>query len=294
MQTPAINLVMLNRPREAPPGVFDDTVASVGYLLRQAGFRTFVSHSVLDPSALNILWGAGTHFSPPLDQIRAIARPEFSIIFNMEQIGSDSPLVGEAYLRFLSEYRVLDYNQRNITELRRRWPEVRAAEFPVLPSPLLAGEFDLPASFPAYDAEVAFYGAINERRRSTLNALTAMGYRVKLVPGHYGPRLSSEIVCSNMVLNIHHFDTAIFEVARCLRPLALGIPVVSERSLMPAGVDWTESGITFCPYADIPAYCRMLLGDPAQCDQAARRSHHFIQQPRWAELARSVIEGMRG
>ncbi|MRW93644.1 hypothetical protein GJ699_26985 [Duganella sp. FT80W] len=122
MNTPIINLVLLKRFVTNEPSVFDDTVYSVRYHLQQAGFEVLVSCNVIAPDALNIIWGVGTWGSPTLEQMRQLAKPEYSIIFNMEQLGSDSALVTDEYLQFLSEYRVFDYNQHNIDALQARFP----------------------------------------------------------------------------------------------------------------------------------------------------------------------------
>src|SRR5471030_1278153 len=141
MKIPAINLVLLKRFTTMEPAVFDDTAYSVLHYLKLAGFDAYLSCNVIAPDALNIIWGACPPFSLPLEDIRAIAKPEYSVIFNMEQIASDSNLVTEDYLQFLSEYRVLDYNQRNVDSLLARFPGMHCQEFPLLPAPTFAADF---------------------------------------------------------------------------------------------------------------------------------------------------------
>ena len=99
---------MLKRFNTLEPSFFDDTVHSVEYLLKLAGFKTYLSCNTIDPNTLNIIWGAHAHFSPPLEKILEVAKPENSVIFNMEQIAYGNSFVTPEYINFLSNYRVLD------------------------------------------------------------------------------------------------------------------------------------------------------------------------------------------
>lgn len=292
MPLPIVNLVMIKAYTTLEPSVFDDTVHSVAFLLKQAGIQTYVSCNSVDPGVLNIIWGAGTHGAPPLEVIRSIAKPEYSIIFNMEQLGSSSNLVSEDYLNFLSEYRVFDYNFNNILELNKRFPALRASEFPVVPSPLLAGDFQIPADLPATEFDIVFWGAGNDRRLALLREIFARGRTIKTIGGAYGANLSAQIFDSRIALNIHFYESAIFEIARCLRPLAMGLPVVSEHSRMPETVDWSGSGIFFGAYDEIPDLCDRLLAHPQDISMAAKRTRHFISRQDWVAVARDKILGM--
>jgi hypothetical protein len=281
---------MLKRYTTEEPSFFDDTVHAVDYLLRQAGFQTHVSCNVIDPGLLNIIWGANAHGSPTLDQIRAVARPEFSIIFNMEQIALGNSFVTMDYLNFLSEYRVLDYNHRNIEAMHSYLPQIDAFEFPVLPSPLMASDFSVSKGLDPNKFDVAFWGAKSDRRMHVLQQLVSTGHSVKYIGGAFGRNLSTEIYDSNICLNIHALDTGIFEIARCLRPLSMGMPVVSEMSHTPRLVDWTNSGIFFCQYDELAEKCHELIENPSLVNEALRKTQHFIYDGEWSRQARKIIQ----
>jgi hypothetical protein len=287
MNIPPINLVLLKRFNTIEPSFFDDTVYSVEYFLKLAGFETYVSCNIVDPRALNIIWGAHAHFSPPLDQILEIAKPEFSVIFNMEQIAFGNSFVSEEYLSFLSEYRVLDYNFKNIQAMQEHNPRIRASEFPVLPSPQFASDFQI--SSEKESSDVVFWGAPSDRRFNTLNAIIAHGNSARYISNAYGKYLSQEIYNSGICLNVHALQTGIFEIARCLRPLAMGMPVVSEVSQLPKLVDWHQSGIFFCEYDQIVDCCQNLLDNPKLVNQAIRKTQHFVHNKDWIEITRNTI-----
>lgn len=287
-----INLCMLKMSGYLGPSFFDDTVVAVEHLLRTAGFRTRISTNTVTVDALNIIWGAGTHLGRDLAAIRASARPDNSVIFNMEQLSSDSVLVDAAYLDFLQGYRVLDYNENNIAALRAARPGVTALEMPVLPAPALATGSGAVAPRRARH-DVAFYGSLTPRRETVLAELERRGLSVLRIHGAFGPSLSQALLDAKVVLNVHCYSSAIFEIARVLRPLALGVPVVSETSVMPASVDWTRSGIVFADYGRLADECESLVVDAERRHQALRQSFAFIgDDGAWRTQARNVIAAL--
>ena len=287
-----VNLVSVGVYDRAIPWVFDDTIRSVYALLIRAGYQTFISHNVIAPEALNIIWGVGSHFSPSYEEIESVAKSENSVIFNMEQIALGNSFVNHEYLKFLSKYRVLDYNQTNVTALKLLLPDVSAVEFPVIPSPEFASDFG-GRNFQLKDNySISFFGAKNDRRTRILEYLAEGNFKILNVKGKYGAQLSEAIQNTNLCLNIHALDTAVFEVARCLRPLAMGIPVISEFSQMPQNIDWGESGVYFCSYQDVPAVCEQLAGDPKLVLELVRMTLNFIHSPKWPELARSALDAI--
>jgi hypothetical protein len=245
-----INLVNLSKFGGPGPAVFLDTIDSVSDMLQEIGYQTKISSNVILNDAINILWGVGSVFSPSYEEVAAIATPKNTIIFNMEQLGSESTLVTDEYLNFISKYIILDYNQHNLDILSTK-NKCDGYEFPILPSKKFM--FDYPYSNSIQKQyDLAFYGILNERREELIRKLASSDISVKIISGKYGAELSSALLDCKFVLNLHYFESAIFEVARSLRPLAMGIPIISEASIMPKFTDWSESGIIFEEYANLP------------------------------------------
>lgn len=293
MLTPSlISLCILKLTGYQGPSYFDDTVIAVEHILHLAGFRTRIVTNTITVDALNIVWGAGTDLGRDLTAIRSVASPANSVIFNMEQLSSDSALVDDNYLDFLQAYRVLDYNYHNIEALQAVRSGIVAREFPVVTVPSLAGGTSAESPIrPRHD--VAFYGSINPRREKVLMELERRGISVLRISGAFGPDLSQALMDAKVVLNVHHYNSAIFEIARVLRPLALGIPVVSETSLMPNSVDWTRSGIVFAEYEQLADCCEALVVDAERRHQALRRSFAFLgDQARWTQEAQHLVEAL--
>ena len=141
-----INLVNLSKFGGPGPAVFLDTIDSVSDMLQEIGYQTKISSNVILNDAVNILWGVGSVFSPTYEEIAAIATPKNSIIFNMEQMSSNSTLVTEEYIDFLSKYVVLDYNQENLSRLSAL-PKFIGHEFPLIPSKKFISDYPKPDSY---------------------------------------------------------------------------------------------------------------------------------------------------
>ena len=248
-----VNLCSFGHPDLSVAGVFDDSILSVAHLVRLCGSVPVISRNTIDPGALNILWGAGAHHSPPFASLLQHCNEANTIIFNMEQIDSSSPLVSQEYLKFLTHFRVLDYSVHNIRALRKSYPLIRAEEFPLLPAPEFCHDHEIIGAERSY--HFAFYGSMNQRRQSVLEHIQAHGVRIKIIGGMYGKQLSKELLECHAVLNIHAYETSVFESARALRPMAMGMPMVSEISHLPQLIDWGSAPIKFVEYDALASCC---------------------------------------
>jgi hypothetical protein len=272
-----INLVMLKLHGYMGPSFFDDSVISVEYALRIAGYQTRISTNTIAIDGLNIIWGAGTHLGPDLAAIEAVASPKNCVIFNMEQIAGESPLVNKGYLQFLKKYRVLDYNEHNIRAIQAIDSDVKATEFPLVPAPSLGHYAHAqPSEQNGYHFDVGFYGAMSDRRESILDELEARQLRVNRVSGQFGDNLNNAISSTKAILNVHCYSSMIFETARVLRPLAMGLPVISETSAMPSSVNWEESGVFFADFENLVDLCVEVSKNNYLQQYAVRKNRTFL------------------
>lgn len=235
------NVCILKNPNIIDSAVFDESALCITHLLKDSGLDATLSVNKIDPSRINILFGAGTFHAPSVAEVRKFTTPKNTIIFNMEQIGSGSKLITKEYIEMLADYPVWDYNIKNITEAKK-FTNVKAFEFPLIPTPVL--KKDVPQKGDSSKV-VVFYGGMVERRLNILQGLAGKGINVHYITGSFGNSLAEGLSQADVVLNIHYYETSIFETARCLRPFIQGIPIVSELSDMPVNVDWKKSGIIF-------------------------------------------------
>ena len=205
-----------------------------------------------------------------------------SIIYNFEQIDPDSPWLEESYLSLLRRHQVWDYSARNILLLQRQG----VANIQHVPLGYVAQmERIKPA---VQDIDVLFYGSINPRRQAVLDALMAAGLKVKQVFNYYGPPRDELIARSKIVLNMHYYESKIFEVARVTYLLTNGVCVVSETGNDPVEQDYADA-LAFAPYEGLVSTCLTLITNPQQRQAIARQGQEFIRSLRQELLLESAI-----
>jgi len=249
---PAINIIERN-PYAPRPFVFTEVAICLRDAIRAAGYQSdhLVNH--LDPSSWSIVLGGTPSVMAELGE----HDPARCAIFNFEQLESGSHLASDEYVRWLTQWKVIDYNARNIEVLAkasgaRSW----AMELPVVPSAGLVTARDTEPS-----VDVLFYGTPNARRETVLQALESLGLRVEVVAGAYAHELAPAVRRAHLVLHVHFYATGLFPVARMLQPAAMGVPIVCESSVFSPLNDWSESGIFLADYDQLADTCRRLLAD---------------------------------
>ncbi|HEY6897980.1 MAG TPA: hypothetical protein VI279_12015 [Rhodocyclaceae bacterium] len=199
--------------------VFADIAETLCHGLQELGAQAQVSGAVAQP-ALNIVFGAHqlADWSP--------LAPETTVIFNLEQLGAGAEVVSQAYLDQMRRYVVWDYSQRNIDWLRQSGINPAAEWVPLGYAPSLER---VPAGV-AQDIDVLFYGTVNERRGRILDGLRGRGLNV--VSLHQAPQFKADldgyIARAKVVLNLHFYETHIFEIVRVSYLLTNRKAVVAE------------------------------------------------------------------
>jgi hypothetical protein len=229
----------------------------------------------------------GSDYTPTYEEIASIATPKNSIIFNMEQLGSTSTLVTNEYRNFISKYIILDYNQHNL-DILNTTNKCDGYEFPIIPSKKFLFDYQY-SNLITKQYDLAFYGILNKRREELIRKLIDHGLTIKVISGKYGSELSSALLDCKFVLNLHYFESAIFEVARCLRPIAMGIPIISEASIIPKITDWSTSGIVFEEYSKIPNLILETMNNVAKVIDCNQNSLRFINNAEHKVKSKNII-----
>ena len=269
-----IDVVELN-PHHPRPFVFTELALCLRDMLRQAGHDAEHIVNEVDPEGLAFVFVPTDGWQEALAQLD----PARTVLFNMEQLGSDSPWARERYLRALAGWTVADYSTANAQQLRLlNGPAQRVHEIPIVPSSSVVfahGQRD--ATVPR-DIDVLFYGTPNPRRERIFEGLCAAGLRVELVAGAYGWELTPALERARLVLHVHYYETRLFPVARMLQPVASAVPVVCETSVCPALSDWSDSGIVFAGYNELVQACQDLLAQPQRQIDGVQRSLRFARR----------------
>ncbi|MBY0442040.1 MAG: hypothetical protein K2Q25_07895 [Mycobacteriaceae bacterium] len=197
--------------------------------------------------------------------------PKNPILYNLEQIDDDSTWITPELLDLFRRYPVWDYSHLNIERLTTHMHVPRVTHMPIGYVP------ELTRIAPATeDVDVLFYGSGNARRQAVIDNLRAHGLRVEWLFGVYGAQRDHWIARSKIVLNMHFYQSKVFEIVRVSYLLANRRAVVSERGADPAEERALESGIAFAEYGDLADRCVELLNDePARCALAERGYQTF-------------------
>jgi hypothetical protein len=213
--------------------------------------------------------------------------PKKPILYNLEQICDGSSWMTPALFALFRRYPVWDYSQANIKQLAaRQVPQLTHVPIGYVP--------ELTRIFPApEDIDVLFYGSPIDRRRAVLQELRDRGFRVVELFGVYGASRDAYIARSKIVINMHFYETEVFEIVRVSYLLANRRVVVSERSAQPTEEYDLESGIAFAAYDELVDRCAQLLGDErARLELGERGYQAFSARSQATILRRALSSGL--
>lgn len=184
------------------------------------GFHCTIATHVWDQCALHVCFGAHMFPKEWIDCIQS-----YDIIYNLEQMGNETPYNNAKYLLLLHKSIVWDYNQDNQRWLNKNG--IYSYYVPILYSTVLLDP--LIASDALKDIDVLFYGAINEKRKLMMgNILKDPSIVTFMTNNCYEKDKESLIRRSKIVINIHHYDCGRLELVRLAPLMANGCFVLSE------------------------------------------------------------------
>ena len=152
--------------------------------------------------------------------------PNNSIIFNTEQIGSlnlNKKWINRIIKLTKRNIELWDYSDFNLqfmyneTKIKGKLFEIGYQQ-----------ELNRISLSKSPDVDVLFYGAINERRKRIIDKLVENKIKVKCLFGVYGENRDKWIANSKLVLNMHMYDSKVFEIIRVFYLMTNSVPVVSE------------------------------------------------------------------
>jgi hypothetical protein len=207
-----------------------------------------------------------------LDKPTELADLKKATIYNFEQISPESHWITKDYFKALLSKPYLDYSITNINNAFAIDKTIKAKHLP------FAYESPMDYTYVARDVfrvvpkdiDILFYGSMNDRRLKVIQELADKhGINAKYVFGIYGDELSKMIHRSKIVLNVHYYESSIFEAVRVLPLLASRVPVVSETSVDDEQYAYLENGLVRVPYKELADACKALLADAEKRQQVA-------------------------
>lgn len=239
---------------------FNPVISCLCHALKIKGYNPEVLFNVYTSDKPSIIIGA--HL---LDKPSELADLKKSVIYNFEQISPESHWISKDYFQALLARPYIDYSIANINSAFAINRNIVARHLP------FAYESPMDYSYVTRDAfrvkpkdiDVLFFGSMNDRRAKVIDQLKNMGLNVQAVFGVYGPELSVLIHRSKVVLNMHYYESSIFEAVRVLPLLASRIPVISEQSVDDSDYSYLNPpfGIQCATYESLASTCKVFVED---------------------------------
>ena len=193
----------------------------IHFSVLELGLKSQITFNYCDnnPSTKNIVLGAHLLNDNLIEDI-----PENTIIFNTEQIESITENWKKKILNLAKKNIIFwDYSQYNLDYLSKTI-NIKGKLFQI------GYQKELNRINPNIDKniDVLFYGSINARREHIINKLKDRKINVKTLFGVYGKERDDLIAKSKLILNMHMYNSKIFEIVRVFYLLSNSIPVISE------------------------------------------------------------------
>jgi hypothetical protein len=153
------------------------------------------------------------------------------IIFNLEQMTAGSPWITNHYVDTLKTHPVWDYCQSNIDELAKLGIEAKLCPIGYVPALTKIPDLTHENYFNSSPLDVLFYGSINERRQKVYDELKVRGANVHWAFNVYGDKRDDLIAHAKIVVNLHFYESKLFEIVRCSYLMANSKCIVSETGL---------------------------------------------------------------
>lgn len=201
------------------------------------------------------------------------------IIYNLEQISVET---SPGYLKILESNEVWDYSANNVAALRDLG--ITAKHVPLGYSSSMRRVFPQQEKF-----DVLFYGSMNPRREKILERLKASGAKVLEKFGVYGSDLDYWIARSRIIVNIHFYETRIFEMTRCSYLMANEKCIVSEEGNDKEMEAVYKPAVSFVPYDGIVEECVRLIGSNTERWHRARKGFEIFSAHKQSDYLRAVV-----
>ncbi len=253
---------------------FTDIINSVKYTCEKLNFKVTQGYLSLKKDAINIVFAA---HKLHIEQLKT-HNIEHVIVYNLEQVKPSTPWLNQNYVHVMRQYTTWDYSPHNIKQLNIAG--IQNIEYvPLGYTPNL--EVIEAINEDNKDIDVLFYGLINERRQSILNALIESGLNV-----HYtkqGEVLSYEernklIARAKIVLNIGYYeDTQVFEIARVSFLMANKVFVLNECRDNVLMDDAIRNNLAFASIKDLVAAAQDYIQSPQKRQEIANKSYQTLK-----------------
>ena len=233
------NICLIQPPRYIHSLALLEAAEYVLYKIQKNGMDAELVANRMNQTGINIIFGA--HIDPSNVKI-----PKNSIIFNTEQVPENSVWIGNEYQKILNENYIWDYSLKNLNCISHN--NKNLINFYYL-SELSRVRLENDKTY-----DLLFYGSINERRKLILEGLEKSGLKIKNIYGVYAKARDQHFSKCKAILNLHFYESQIFQQIRTFYPLINNLPVISENFPLDSAADiyrdviFTPNNQDFCEY----------------------------------------------
>lgn len=236
------------------------------YSLRDLKHETCIQFNSIDTSAKNII--IGFHL---LDIKYAKQLPKDTILINTEQVLATH--WNSNILAWIEFFETWDYSTQNIEALRLQGlANIKHLNIGY------QKELNRIVSNPEKDIDILFYGHLNTRRSKVVSALKMAGLNVSLLNSVYGTPRDNHIARSKIVLNLHFYDSQIFEIIRVFYLLSNGIPVVGEVNPTTCIPEQYRNAVKEAQYDELVYTCKLMVENKELQEQQAKKGLEVIKR----------------
>jgi hypothetical protein len=240
----------------------------VFYSIRELGYSLKLQPNIIDPDAQNIILGCHMLSKDLIPEI-----PTDTIIINTEQVYAEATDWNQNTFEWVNKFQVWDYSEKNISNLNTLGiTQVKHLKIGY------QKELNRIKKINSRDIDVLFYGSVNDRRAKILNALRESGLNIQNVFGIYGAEKDALIQRSKVVLNLHYYDSQIFEIIRVFYLLTNSIAVVGEVNPTTSIDGMYLNGIYPSQYDSLVESCHELIKDSNRRALIEQRALETIEQ----------------
>lgn len=207
-----------------------------------------------------------------LPQLQLPELPENIILYNLEQVQPGSPWMNDKYIELLRSYPVWDYNEINISTLKKMGiGDVTYCGIGYEPELMRIPRAE-------EDIDILFYGSINDRRKKVIEALKESGLNVVSLFGVYGSKRDEYIARAKIILNIHFYEAKLFEIVRISYLLANKKFIISEHGSNNGLENSFEGGIVFSKIEDMVENCYKYLKEENLRKEIAQKGYELFKK----------------
>lgn len=265
------NIAIVEHPEFKHVAVFHDLARLLSASLQTLGHAVTVQTNRTEGNAVNIVLGY---------QWGQAAPGAYWIPFQLEQLSEQNDRLHPQWIQALRKApEIWDYDPANIAYLNSLGIH-NVKHVPLGFHPAMYTVSQVPE-----DIDVLHYGSVTERRRVVLDALRAR-CRVQAIFGFYGQERDSFIARSKIVLNMHLYESNIFEQARVSYLLNNRKCVVSEDS----PYNPYKAMVVTAPYDQLAERCLELLANHPERERIAIDGAKLFESMPMTDILSRVIQ----